>query len=429
MAAFPYVFSIIILTFRDAWSGLYCENCRRAEMTKAKIITLLFGWWGIPFGPIYSIGRLFAPADGEVPPEVNAPYLAALGVYFLRKGWFGEARQAIAASIQYRYNPELASLLQGIPDIPTRAPQRLRPKRGATKWILGSVTAALVLLFAISSIVPDGPGPSTPVPTATRRPTKVPTPTPPPVRTSTPSIATTKPMFAVSTTNSNANIRKGPGTEHEILRTVWQGTEVHVVGYYGDGLHVWYKLDPEGWVAAELVDRPSTDVAFVKPDTAEPVWVSYTSASLGFKANIPPAFEPVEHEPEPGNPSRAITFDAGVNSGPDSIVITVIATPLLEAGLPAITANEMKRLARDMASVDGIRTVREPESFLMNDYNAVSIVTEADFADEGLTARGHMALVSTQKRFYYIEVAGLVPHGDLIQSVYAQFLAGFDFLE
>lgn len=53
---FAYTISIIVVTFKRT-SGVYL--IRSGESAKAKgmpftIITALFGWWGIPFGPKYS---------------------------------------------------------------------------------------------------------------------------------------------------------------------------------------------------------------------------------------------------------------------------------------------------------------------------------------------------------------------------------------
>jgi len=77
LCAFPYIVSILILTFRRTWGGLYCVNCRGMEMFKAKLLTTFLGWWGIPFGPIYSLGVIFSPSEGMIPAEPNASYLAA----------------------------------------------------------------------------------------------------------------------------------------------------------------------------------------------------------------------------------------------------------------------------------------------------------------------------------------------------------------
>ena len=63
---FQYCFSIIVMTFKRG-SDIYF--IRPGESTfkysiKYTLLTLLFGWWGIPWGPIYSIGAIFTNLKG-----------------------------------------------------------------------------------------------------------------------------------------------------------------------------------------------------------------------------------------------------------------------------------------------------------------------------------------------------------------------------
>lgn len=78
---FQYAVSIIILTFRRS-SDIYFV--RAGEGTAGKsigytLISLLFGWWGIPWGPIYTIGSLITNFNGgkDVTQEVLATLASA----------------------------------------------------------------------------------------------------------------------------------------------------------------------------------------------------------------------------------------------------------------------------------------------------------------------------------------------------------------
>jgi hypothetical protein len=58
---YQYTISILIMTFRRS-SSVYFIKGGESTVTKGlgfSFITLLLGWWGIPWGPIYSIGSLF----------------------------------------------------------------------------------------------------------------------------------------------------------------------------------------------------------------------------------------------------------------------------------------------------------------------------------------------------------------------------------
>jgi hypothetical protein len=63
---FPYTISILIMTFKRS-SDIYF--IRPGEGTLGYswgfvLINLILGWWGIPWGPIYTIGALFNHLSG-----------------------------------------------------------------------------------------------------------------------------------------------------------------------------------------------------------------------------------------------------------------------------------------------------------------------------------------------------------------------------
>lgn len=63
---FQYCFSIIVMTFKRG-CDVYFIKAGESTVKHSigfTLITLLFGWWGIPWGPIYSIGALFSNLTG-----------------------------------------------------------------------------------------------------------------------------------------------------------------------------------------------------------------------------------------------------------------------------------------------------------------------------------------------------------------------------
>lgn len=63
---FPYTISILIMTFRRS-SDIYFIKPGEGTLKYSigfVIINLILGWWGIPWGPIYTIGSLFAHLGG-----------------------------------------------------------------------------------------------------------------------------------------------------------------------------------------------------------------------------------------------------------------------------------------------------------------------------------------------------------------------------
>ena len=78
---FEYCISVFIMTFKRS-SSIYFV--REGEGTIGKSIpftmtSLLFGWWGIPWGPIYTIGSVFTNVRGgrDVTSEVLASSAAS----------------------------------------------------------------------------------------------------------------------------------------------------------------------------------------------------------------------------------------------------------------------------------------------------------------------------------------------------------------
>jgi len=58
------VYSFIVFTTRRPVQGIFCASCAKKEGLKSSIITLLAGWWGAPWGPIYSIGSILSNGFG-----------------------------------------------------------------------------------------------------------------------------------------------------------------------------------------------------------------------------------------------------------------------------------------------------------------------------------------------------------------------------
>lgn len=63
---YTYCFSIILVTFRRS-SNIYFIRADEGSVKKGlkyTLLTAVFGWWGIPWGPIYSIGGIITNFRG-----------------------------------------------------------------------------------------------------------------------------------------------------------------------------------------------------------------------------------------------------------------------------------------------------------------------------------------------------------------------------
>jgi len=73
---YQYCISILILTFRRP-SNIYFVRVGESTVSRGlsfSLVSLLLGWWGIPWGPIYTIGSLMTNFRGgkDVTQEVLA---------------------------------------------------------------------------------------------------------------------------------------------------------------------------------------------------------------------------------------------------------------------------------------------------------------------------------------------------------------------
>ncbi|MBK7806107.1 MAG: hypothetical protein KA270_06815 [Saprospiraceae bacterium] len=63
---FQYCFSILVMTFKRG-SDIYFIKAGEPTVKHSigfTLITLFLGWWGIPWGPIYTIGALYSNLTG-----------------------------------------------------------------------------------------------------------------------------------------------------------------------------------------------------------------------------------------------------------------------------------------------------------------------------------------------------------------------------
>ena len=75
---FEYTISIILMTFKRASKVRFVKAGEGTFMASMPytLITLCFGWWGIPWGPIYSFMALFSNLSGGK--DVTADVLASM---------------------------------------------------------------------------------------------------------------------------------------------------------------------------------------------------------------------------------------------------------------------------------------------------------------------------------------------------------------
>lgn len=82
---FYSVISYLFATTRTPAQGVYCAACAAKEALFSSALTWAFGWWGFPWGPVYSISTIYRNLLGGLqPPDQNAQLLLYQANYFAR---------------------------------------------------------------------------------------------------------------------------------------------------------------------------------------------------------------------------------------------------------------------------------------------------------------------------------------------------------
>ena len=139
LVVFPFVFSLVVITFRRAFTGLWCKTHRTQQQLIAGLISSLFGWLGIPYGFVYTPVALFQLAKGGVQPaDANVQILSALADEKIKKGDTAAAVRCLEECMKFRDDPEIRNRLN-----------QIRPRYGTEPEPVGCTQVGTKLVGAI----------------------------------------------------------------------------------------------------------------------------------------------------------------------------------------------------------------------------------------------------------------------------------------
>lgn len=102
IVVFKSVKSFLVVTIRKPIAGVFCSDCAQKQAIKASATTWLLGWWGFPWGPIYTAQALISNMFGGVePPLDNAKMLGYQAYYFYSTGRPDLAQSLAESAIRY----------------------------------------------------------------------------------------------------------------------------------------------------------------------------------------------------------------------------------------------------------------------------------------------------------------------------------------
>jgi hypothetical protein len=86
-AVFYRVISLLLITMRTPIQGIFCSYCAKKVALRASLISAILGWWGFPWGPIWTIGSILGNAKGgRFTREVDENLLWYNTIAFFSKG-------------------------------------------------------------------------------------------------------------------------------------------------------------------------------------------------------------------------------------------------------------------------------------------------------------------------------------------------------
>ena len=112
---YPYVVSLIVVTFQRAFNGCWCRIHRIPRWLAATLITSIFGWLGFPFGLVFTPVRLLQLARGGLQDKnINGRILRSIGEEKYRNGDLRGAIRCLEASLLYVDEPEVNEQLRAL---------------------------------------------------------------------------------------------------------------------------------------------------------------------------------------------------------------------------------------------------------------------------------------------------------------------------
>jgi DnaJ domain len=152
---FYRVVSVLFVTTRTPIQGIFCSECANKIGLQASLIAGLFGWWGFPWGPIWTIGSILGNAfGGKYTEDVDEKLLWYNALAFLSKGKLAIS-YALAQQARTARDAKIAINAVKLMDhlraagVPAASPMLKNPWRAKPL----SVVLHLALLIAVPGVI------------------------------------------------------------------------------------------------------------------------------------------------------------------------------------------------------------------------------------------------------------------------------------
>jgi DnaJ domain len=149
---FRQVISYVFMTQTSPKPGIYCSDCAVKQGLKSSAISALFGWWGVPWGPIYTIREIIRNAfGGERRLDVDEQLIWQNSVAFMDVGKYDLAG-SLARQLTSAKNAKIAESARQLLQILESSGQKIGQLKSPWKLTVGGVAGQLSMGFAIPAV-------------------------------------------------------------------------------------------------------------------------------------------------------------------------------------------------------------------------------------------------------------------------------------
>jgi hypothetical protein len=154
---FWYVISLIFVTSSRTMQGVFCPSCAQKKAIQKKAIqasaiTWLLGWWGFPWGPIWTIRALYRNLlNGTQPPDASAQILGRQALFFWEKGKLELAAATVDQALRFESSATLREHLSKLKEAmpPTPKTPLIDRWKLLRRWAFWAQLAAPLALVAL----------------------------------------------------------------------------------------------------------------------------------------------------------------------------------------------------------------------------------------------------------------------------------------
>ena len=142
------VMSLLVVTKRLSKTILACERCRTKQVFQHTAATGALGWWGLPFGPIYTTQALYYNTlGGKSEPKDNAAILRLAGFLLYKEGRSREAKRAILSSLALEDDPDARAFSEHLNVTPSDEKSYFNGRLSNFDLANGACTAFILVLL------------------------------------------------------------------------------------------------------------------------------------------------------------------------------------------------------------------------------------------------------------------------------------------